>query len=212
VSTGGVGYWTVVERNRNTQQGRGHLGLLVLLVVLAGGGYLAWNFVHQEPSVPVATTSPADNTNAHEKASAFTGAQAQAKRSGRAVQVAETFTDAELSSLANEAAQSRGMMVDRISLHATGQGTVQGRAEAHVAGQTVPISLVGVPTVTNNRVALNVTSTQVGAVPLPGAITDQVTSQLRQPLALGETVNGFQQLHVAVTEGQVTVSGLAQPA
>src|SRR5438477_431355 len=83
---------------------------------LAVGGYLAWNFVHQEPSVPVATTSPADNANAHQKASAF--------------------TDAELSSLANEAAQSRGMMVDQISLHATGQGTVLGRAEAHVAGQT----------------------------------------------------------------------------
>jgi hypothetical protein len=75
----------------------------------------------------------------------------------------------------------------------------------------VPVTLVGVPVVTDNRVALNVTSTQVGAVPLPGPIADQVTSSLRQPLQLGQAINGFQQLHVAVTEGQVTVTGLAQP-
>lgn len=183
-----------------------------MLVVLVAGGYFAWNFIHQEPSVPVATTSPADTVNANQKAAAFTDAQAQARRSGHPVQVAQTFTDAELSSLANETARSRGMMMDQISLHATAQGTVQGRAEAHVAGQTVPVSLVGVPTVTNDRVALNVTSTQVGSIPLPGPITDQVTSQLRQPLTLGQAINGFQQLQISVTEGQVTVRGVAQPA
>jgi uncharacterized protein YpmS len=183
----------------------------VALLIVAGAGYFAWRFVHQEPAVPAATASAATTQAAHEKAASFTEAQAQARQTGRVVRVAQTFNDAELSSLANEAARSKGMMVDQISLHATGQGTVQGRAEAHVAGQTVPVSLIAVPTVTNDRVSLNVTSTQVGAVPLPGPITDQVTSSLRQPLELGQAINGFQQLQLTVTEGQVKVTGVAQP-
>jgi hypothetical protein len=197
--------------DRNTQQGRGGLGLLVVLAVLVVGAYLAWNFVHQEPSVPLASTSAASNASAHQKTQAIADAQAQAQRTGRAVSVVQTFSDAELSSLANDAARTQGLPVDQISLHATGQGTVQGRAQAHVGGQTLPVSLEGVPVVTDNRVALNVTSTQVGAVPLPGALTDNVTSSLKRPLQLGETVNGFQQLQVRVTDGQVSLSGVAEP-
>jgi hypothetical protein len=195
---------------RTDQTGRGGLGLIVLIGVLAVGGYLAWGFVHQSSSMPIVTTSQASDASAQRKVEAFANAQAQAQQSGRAVSVAETFDDAELSSLANDAAQSRGLPVNNISLHATSQGTVEGRAEAQVAGQSVPVTLEGVPVVTDNRVALNVTNTQVGS--LPGPISDQLTQQLRQPLELGQPISGFSQLRVAVTNGQLTVTGVAQPA
>jgi hypothetical protein len=200
-----------IVRDRNPQAGGGALRLLVLVAVLAVGGYLAWGFIHQAPSVPPSNASAATAARAQEKALAFAQAQAQAQRTGQPVKVVETFSDAELSSLANEAAQARGLPVDRISLHATGQGTVRGTGQAQVAGQTVPVSLEGVPVVTDNRVALNVTSTRVGTVPLPGPISDQVTQSLRKPLELGQPIEGFQQLRVAVTDGQMTVSGVAQP-
>jgi hypothetical protein len=198
-------------RRRDAQLGRAGLGLLVLLLVLAIGTYLAWGFVHQ-PSGPTVTMSDASAASAHQKAEAFAQAAAQAQQTGRAVRVVETFDDAELSSLANEAAQVRGLPVEQISLHATGQGTVQGRAQAHVAGQTVPVSMEGVPVVTDGRVALNLTSTQVGAIPLPGPVSDQLTQSLRQPLELGQPITGFQDLHVSVSDGQLTVSGVAQPS
>jgi len=197
-------------RGRTDQEGRGGLGLIVLIGVLAVGGYLAWGFVHQDSSVPVVNTSLASDTSAQQKAQAFANAQARAQRTGQAVQVAETFDDAELSSLANDAAQSRGLPVNGISLHATSQGTVQGRASAQVAGQSLPVTLVGVPVVTDNRVALDVRSTQVGS--LPGPLSDQLTQQLRQPLELGQPVTGFGQLHVSVTDGQLTVTGVAEPS
>ena len=186
------------------------MGLILLIGSLAVAGYLAWGFLHQGSSVPVVTTSRASNASAQQKVEAFANAQARAQQSGRAVSVAETFDDAEISSLANDAAQSRGLPVGDISLHATGQGTVEGRAQAQVAGQSVPITLVGVPVVTDNRVALNVTSTQVGS--LPGPISDQLTQQLRQPLELGQPITGFNQLHVSVANGQMTVTGVAQPS
>jgi hypothetical protein len=196
-------------KGRNSQRGRGGLGLIVLIGVLAIGGYLAWAFVHQGSSVPAVTTSRADNASAQQKVAAFANAQAQAQQTGRAVRVAESFDDAELSSLANDAAQSRGLPVQNISLHATGQGTVQGRGDAEVAGQTVPVTLEGVPVVSTNRVALNVTSTHVGS--LPGPLSDQLTQQLRQPLEIGQPITGFDQLQVSVTSGRLTVTGLAQP-
>lgn len=192
------------------QSGRGGLGLVVLLCVLGILGYLAWGFVRQTSSVPTVTTSQASDASAQEKVQAFANAQARAQQTGQAVRVAETFDDAELSSLANDAAQARGLPVTGISLHSTGQGTVQGRGSAQVAGQTVPVSLEGVPVVTDNRVALDVRSTQVGS--LPGPISDQLTQQLRQPLELGQPISGFDQLHVSVTDGRMTVTGVAQPS
>jgi len=199
-------------RQRNPQAGGGALRLAVLLLVVAAGGYLAWGFIHQTPSVPLSSTSEATTASAQQKALAFANAQAKAQRTGQPVKVVETFSDAELSSLANQAAEARGLPVSRISLHATGQGTVQGTGQAQVAGQSMPVTLEGVPVVTDNRVALNVTSTRVGSIPLPGPISDQVTQQLKQPLELGEPIEGFQQLQVAVHEGQMTVSGVAQPS
>lgn len=192
------------------QEGRARLGLLVLVLLMGVAGYLAWGFAHQ-PAGPAVGISPESVASAQRKAGAFAQAVAQAQQTGRAVRVVETFDDAELSSLANQAAQARALPIDGISLHATGQGTVQGRAEAHVAGQTVPVSLEGVPVVTDSRVALRVTSTQVGSIPLPGPIGDQVTQLLRQPLELGQPITGFQDVHVAVTDGQLTVSGVALP-
>jgi hypothetical protein len=196
---------------QNAQAGRSGLGPLVVVLVVAVAGYGAWAFAHQQPSTPTATPGAASSVSAHQKAEAFALAQARAQQTGRPVRVVETFGDSELSSLANEEAQVRGLPVEQITLHATGQGTVQGHAQAQVAGQTLPVTMEGVPVVTDNRVALNVTRTQVGAIPLPGPVSDQVTRSLRQPLELGQPITGFQSLHVAVSDGQVTVSGVAQP-
>jgi len=194
------------------QSGIGGLRLVILLVLIAAAGYLAWNFAHQAPAGPRVTLSAAADESAHRKALAFADAAARAQQSGRPVSVVETFDDAELSSLANDAAQAKGLPVDQISLHATGQGTVVGQAQAHLQGQTVPLTLEGVPVVTDNRVALNVTSTRLGSIPVPGPVADQLTQPIREPLELGQPIQGFQDLHVSVREGQMTVSGVARPS
>ena len=123
----------------------------------------------------------------------------------------QTFDDAEISALANQAAQAKGLPVDQIGLHATARGTIQGQARAHVAGQDVPVTLEGVPQVTDNRVTLNVTSTKVGSIPLPGPVSDEATRSIRDPLQLGQPITGFQDLRVAVSEGRLTVSGTEAP-
>ena len=184
---------------------------MLLLVVLGVLAYLGWGFLHQS-TVPPVTSSAASDASARDKALAFAQAEAQARQTGRPVSVIETFNDAELSSLANQAAQAKELPVDQIILHSTGQGTVKGQAQAHVAGQSVPVYLEGVPAVSEgNRLQLQVTSTRVGSVPLPGPIADQVTQSIRQPLELGQPLTGFQDVHVSTAEGQLTVRGVAQP-
>ncbi len=184
----------------------------MLIAILGLGAYLVWSFVNQRSASPNIVSSAAAADSGRQKAAAFANAAAQAQRTGRPVSVAETFNDAEITSLANEAAQQEAVPVDHISLHATNQGTIQGSAQAHVAGQSLPVTLEGVPVVTDNRVALNVTSTHVGGLPLPGPISDQVAQAVRQPLQLGAPVSGFQNLQVSVSDGRLTVSGVAQPS
>jgi hypothetical protein len=201
----------VVNASFRTQGGGAGLRLLVVLLVVGVASYLAWGFVHQQPSTPAVATSAAAAESGQQKAEAFANAQAQAQRTGRPVGVVETFDDAELTSLANQAAQAEDLPVRQISLHATGHGTVQGQAQATVSGQTVPVTLEGVPEVSGNQVRLNVTSTHVGALPLPGALSDQATASIR-PLTLGRSISGFQDLQVTTSEGQLTVRGTALPA
>src|SRR5205807_7217962 len=117
------------------------------------------------------------------------------------VNVVQTFDDAELSVLANQAAQAKGLAVDQISLHATGHGTVQGSAQAHAAGQSVPVTLEGVPQVSDgNRLQLHITSVGVGAFPLPGPVADQASRSIRGPLELGQPLTGYQDVRVTTSE------------
>src|SRR2546423_15488319 len=99
--------------------GRGGLVLVVLLMVRAVAGYVAWGFLHQPPTRTVAAT-PADSASAQQKALSFAQGKVRARLTGRPVNVVQTFDDAELSALANQAAQAKGLAVDQISLHATG--------------------------------------------------------------------------------------------
>jgi hypothetical protein len=189
------------------------VGTLVVLVLLVVVAVVGWNYLHQSPSGPKVATSAAAAQSGLQKVEAFAGAQARAQQTGKPVSVIETFSDSEVSSLTNQAASDKGLPVNQISLHATGQGTVVGSAQAQVAGQDVPVSLEGVPVVNDgNRVALNVTKVSVGAVPLPGPLADQVTQSIRQPLTLGQPLTGFQNVQVKATDGQITVSGVAEPA
>jgi hypothetical protein len=193
------------------QSGRGTFRLVLLLVVLGVVAYLAWGFLHQ-PTGSQVSVSPADASSAVSKVDSFAQAAAQAQRTGKPVSVVQTFSDAELSSLATQAAQNQGLPLRQISLHSTGSGTIQGQAQADVAGQSVPVTLEGVPVIDGDRVALHLNSVQVGSIPLPGPISDQLTQSIRTPLELGQPITGFQGLKVSVSDGQLTVSGTATPA
>lgn len=191
---------------------RGRLRLAGVAVTLLAAGAIAWHALVIAPAVPAVSVSAASAASARSKMQGLDAAKSQAAKSRQPVPVAETFTDSELSSVANEQAQAKSLPFSHLVLHSTAAGSVLGLATVHVAGQDVPVSLEVVPSIAGGRVTLNVTRVQVGSVPLPGPIADQVTQTVRQSLNVGLVPEGFQQVRLQVTEGLLTISGVAIPS
>jgi hypothetical protein len=195
------------------QAGRARAPLIAggALLVLAMGGGLAWRAASTRSQLPV-RVSAANAQSAQSKMDALEQARAAAARAGHAVQVVETFSDAELSALANAQARARQLPFRDLSLHATAAGTVRGDGLVRVGGQELPLTLEVVPDVSaDDRVHLRVTSIHVGTLPLPGAVADQVTHSISQALDLGQPPAGYQHLRVEVADGRLTISGTAGP-
>jgi hypothetical protein len=190
--------------------GRGRLALIALLL-LAAAGVAGWQFLHSQPAGPKVQVSETDDRSGRDKVAALAGAVAMANRTGRPQAVSETFTDAELSSLANDQAYARALPVDQVVLHATAQGTIEGRARASAAGQQVPVTFQLVPRVADDTLRLEVQQVSLASVPLPGPLANQVLDQVRQAVDVRQSLGGLRQLQVKTSEGAVTVSGVAQP-
>ncbi|MDQ6922296.1 MAG: DUF2993 domain-containing protein [Candidatus Dormibacteraeota bacterium] len=192
--------------------GRGRLAFVVMLLLLAVAAFAGWRFFQGQAATPSVQVSQSDAQSGRSKAAALAGAGAEASRTGRPQTVTETFTDAELTSLANDQAAARNLPVDHVALHATGQGTIDGWAQAYAAGQPVPVTFRLLPEVADNTLRLRVQELSLGSVPLPPPVTSRVLDQVRQIVDVKRSFDGLRQLRVTTTEGQVTVTGVAQPS
>jgi uncharacterized protein YpmS len=183
-----------------------------MLLVLAAAAFAGWRFFQGQPQSPTVQVSQSDAQSGRSKAAALAAAAAEANRTGRPQTVTETFTDGELTSLANDQAAARNLPVDQVVLHATSQGTIDGRAQAYAAGQPVPVTFRLLPEVAGNTLRLRVQDLSLGSVPLPAPVTSQILDQVRQIVEVKRSFDGLHQLRVTTTEGQVTVTGTAQPS
>lgn len=199
-------------RDPASSSGRGRVAYLVLLLLVAGAGITAWRFLQPQPEGPSVAVSEAAAQSGRQKVSSLASAGVQASRTGRPVSVSETFTDSELSSLANDEAQTRGLPLDQVLLHATSQNRIEGRARAYAGGQRVPISFEVVPQVSGDNIRVRVTRINVAAFPVPGPVADQLGGQLQQALNVQRLLIPLQQLQVTTTEGLLTVTGVAVPS
>jgi hypothetical protein len=184
---------------------------LVLGVVAAVALVAGWRLTHPAPPSSV-TLSAESAASARQKAQEIATAEARAQSTGRPVAVEETFSDSELSSLANQEAQDRELPFDQIVLHVTSRGTIQGQATSHVGGQDLPVAVEGVPEVSGDRVRLRITRTSLGGVPVPRTVADQLSQQVGQNLEFGQSLAGFDNLSVTTAEGHLTVQGRAIPS
>ena len=184
--------------------------LAVAAVVVVAVAVAVYAVTRPAPVAAVHVTA-ADAAAAERKAATLEAAAALASRTGRPVHVSEVFTDAELTALANQQLAGGGQPVESVALRSNPAGYVEGTAQAQVAGQALPVyfhgRLVASP---SRRPQLEISDTRVGAVALPGAISDQVTAALAGGVDLG-SVN-VQDLQVAYGDGSLTLSGTVLPA
>jgi uncharacterized protein YpmS len=201
-------------RARARQAGAGRGGLLVLAAVaaLAAALAVAWRALAMAPPPRVAV-SQQSAISADSKVRSMDDARGRATRTSRLVPVTQTFSDAEISSLANERARTRHLPFRDVVLHATRGGAVRGQAVAHVAGQDVPVTLEVVPTVTeDNHLVLRVTRIQVGGLPVPAPVAAEVQRSVQEAIDTGIVPADLADVRVQVGEGRVTVSGVARPS
>jgi len=186
------------------------VSLVTLLLIGAVGAWIAYGVVNDSCDVPVVSPSLASDASAWGKVQAYADARAQAQRTGTPISIAETFDDSELTSLVNDYAESRFLNVRVVTLRATRRGTLQGCGHGELVSGVRPGSFKfeGVPIVGNGRVAVRVTSTHVST--LAGPLSDSATQRLRGLLTQGFPISGLEQVHVAVTDGRLTLTGVAK--
>jgi hypothetical protein len=185
--------------------------VLILGTIMAIGG--GWWLVARPDAGPAhVKMTAADARSAEDKVEAIIGARAQAVNSGRPVAVDETFSDGELSWLANQVAERKGLPVRHVLLHATSAGTIQGEVRGQVGGVSVPVQVEGVPEVgSDDRLRVKVTGVQVGALPVPDAVLGRLAGRVHEALELGEPLIGYSQVRFITTDGAVTVTAVAEP-
>jgi hypothetical protein len=184
--------------------------LIVAAATVVAGGW--WLVARPSAGPGQVEVTAADAHSAEGKLEAIIEARVRAVNSGRPVAVDETFSDGELSWLANQVAERRGLPVGQILLHATSGGTIQGETRGRIAGVSVPVTVEGVPEVgTDDRLRLRVTGVRVGAVPVPEALLERLAGRVRRSLELGEPLTGYSRVHLTTTEGAVTVTAVADP-
>jgi hypothetical protein len=187
---------------------RGLIAAALLIGVVAGGGYLYHTATTPFRTLPPVEVDAAHATAAERKIDGLRGVGTEGGRPGQPATVTESFSDSELSSLANQELRNQSLPLDNVVLHATAAGTIEGLATAHWGGQSLPLFLVAtVQVVGGNRLQLTIIDSKLGQLSVPAPLADQINSAARQSLSLGQSL-GMDRATVTVTLGMVTVSGV----
>jgi hypothetical protein len=188
------------------------LAAAVLLLVVAGMGYLYHDATTPYRTLPRVEVDAVQAAAAERKLDTLRNAGAETGSAAQQVTVSESFTDSELSSLANQYLQGQSLPFDNLVLHATGNRTIEAQATAHWAGQSLPLFLVvTIQVVGGNRLQVTIIDSKLGQLSVPRALSDQIDSALIQSVSPGAMLN-IEQLTITITQGLVTVSGVALPA
>jgi hypothetical protein len=189
------------------------LAALVLVLAVAGGGYLYRTATTPYRTLSQVKVDAVQAAAAQRKIDALRNAAGRSGgQSGQPALVTESFSDSELSSLANDELRYESLPLDNLVLHATAAGRIEGQANAHWAGQTLPLFLVATVQVSGgDRLQLTIVESRLGQLNLPAAPSAQLDSAVRQSVNLGQNLK-MDNVTITVTDGLVTVSGVAKPA
>lgn len=189
------------------------LGILVLVVLLAGGVYVA---SQQQPGVakdlqPVATSSAAVQSF-DAKLDAVNKAVEEAKRTGKAQPVELTITEQELTTKAAAAAATGagGLTATNTQIHLQG-GQIIATSTVSVSGIALNVGVVAVPTVVNGQTQIVVKEIQTGALPLPDAVKQQINAQIGSAIDPKRLGLPFDVSQITIVNGQLVIKGTAKP-
>lgn len=191
------------------------VGLLLLLVVLAGGTVFV--LAKQPPTVAAGLKAVAPSAEAAQsfdaKVDTLREAQAAAAKTGKSQPVEVVFTEEELTSKASETSGpigDTGVAATGTQVHLSG-GNIVATSTLSMQGLAFGVGVVAKPMLVNGQVRLVVTEIQTGALPLPDAVRRQINAAVGQaidPTTLGLpiSVSGL-----TIVDGTLVLKGTATP-
>jgi hypothetical protein len=188
------------------------LAAAVAMLAVAGGGYLYHNATTPYRTLPAVEVDAVQAAAAQRKVDALRNPGGDGANTGQLTRVTESFSDSELSSLANQELQSESLPLDNLVLHATAGGRIEGLAMTHWGGQTLPLFLVTtVQVVGGDQLQLTIVESKLGQLNVPASLAAQINNAALQNVNLGQTLK-MDDVAITVSQGMVTVSGVAKPA
>jgi hypothetical protein len=187
------------------------IAVAVLVLAFAGVVYLYHNATTPYRTLPAVEVNAVQAAAAQRKVDALRN-PGGGGATGQPARVSENFSDSELSSLANQELQSESLPLDNLVLHATADGRIEGLATAHWGGQALPLFLVAtVQVVGGDQLQLTIVDSKLGQLNVPASLAGQINSAVMQSVNLGQALQ-MDDVRIAVSQGMVTVSGVAKPA
>ena len=186
------------------------LGLLGVLVLLVGLCSLAYhNATQPYRTLPRITLSSDSLAAAQAKVDGVQSAFDRAQASRQAQPFSQTFTDGELTSLADQKLDPTE--ITGLSLHSSADGYVEATATGRIGGQQFPLYIRARISTADGHPQLTLIDTRIGSVAAPGLLKDQINNALQQSASADFNQSRVADLKVGVTAGQITVSGTAEP-
>jgi hypothetical protein len=187
------------------------IAVAVLVLAFAGGAYLYHNATTPYRTLPAVEVSAVQAAAAQRKVDALRN-PGGGGATGQPARASETFSDSELSSLANQELQSQSLPLDNLVLHATADSRIEEFATAHWGGQALPLFLVAtVRVVGGDQLQLTIVDSKLGQLNVPASLAAQINNAALQNVNLGPTLK-MDDVAITVSQGMVTVSGVAKPA
>lgn len=176
---------------------------VVLYFVLAGSP-------HKKLAV---RTDPAAPTSARMKLEHIKSVEYGPDQHHRTESATETFSDAELSWLANWRAQRSKLSFDGFVVHTNDDGTLESEFNDHVGPTTFPVYVrLRLTVVQSNQVNIEIIESKFGQWDVPGFVSNGLKQALDQIYGLSrDHTKNLDDIKLAITQGQLSVSVMGNP-
>jgi hypothetical protein len=158
-------------------------------------------------------TNPDIEASARQKLDMIKSAEYYPEQQHKTATVSVTFSDEELTWLANWKAGRSGASVDAFVLHSTANGTVESQFNLHAGPMSFPVYMVTRPNVADrNRVQFQILESKWGRLDPPGPVVSQINQTAQQVYSASlEHTRKFDDIQLDVKEGQFTVRAVNNP-
>jgi hypothetical protein len=124
----------------------------------------------------------------------------------------ETFTDAELTWLANNRVQRSKLPFDGIVVHTNDDGTLESQFNDHMGPIIFPVYVRIRATVQSNQVNIEILESKFGQWDVPAGVSNGLRQALDQIYGLSrEHTKNFDDITVSITQGKLAVTVVGSP-